>query len=219
MHIEILAEDSSGAKLLGFLVPKILGQIGEPHTWRIHDYKGIGRIPANLKNVQDPQKRILLAQLPKILRGYSKTPGIDAVVVVVDSDDRACISFLQELKGVAASCNLPDTLFRLAIEEVEAWYLGDIAALKKAYARPKQKVIDAYRQDSICGTWEVLADAIYPGGSVAIKKTGWPLPGQVKHEWAEKISCHMDITKNVSPSFKKFCSGLIRITNRANGTV
>jgi hypothetical protein len=27
----------------------------------------------------------------------------------------------------------------------------------------------------------------YPGGSAAIKKAGWPLPGQVKHEWAERI--------------------------------
>jgi hypothetical protein len=45
MHIEVLVEDSSGKKLLETLLPKILGAMGEPHTWRLHAYKGIGRVP------------------------------------------------------------------------------------------------------------------------------------------------------------------------------
>lgn len=48
MHIEILVEDSSGQTLLETLVPKILGAQGDPHTWRIHFYKGVGRIPKTL---------------------------------------------------------------------------------------------------------------------------------------------------------------------------
>lgn len=52
------------------------------------------------------------------MRGYGKTPGIDAVVVVLDSDRRNCAEFLAELKALAAGCNLsPNTLFRLAIEK------------------------------------------------------------------------------------------------------
>lgn len=38
MHIEILVEDSSGAKLLECLLPQILGRTGESHTWRVHPY-------------------------------------------------------------------------------------------------------------------------------------------------------------------------------------
>ncbi len=49
-----------------------------------------------------------------------------------------------------------------------------------------------YVQDSVCETWELLADAVHTGGSSAIKKAGWPLPGQVKHEWAKKIAPLMD---------------------------
>ena len=45
MHIEILTEDSSGKALLQHLLPKLIGADGEPHTWAIHDYRGIGRIP------------------------------------------------------------------------------------------------------------------------------------------------------------------------------
>jgi hypothetical protein len=209
MHIEVLVEDSSGEKLLKCLLPQLLGPFGEPHTWRLHSYKGIGRIPKNLGNKADPTKRILLDQLPKLLRGYGKTPGIDAVVVVLDTDRRDCKAFLKELKGLARACiPVPTTLFRLAIEEMEAWYLGDRAALLEAYPRAKAVVLNGYVQDSTCDTWEALADAVYAGGSAAIKKKGWPLPGQVKHEWAERIGPRMVLDRNVSPSFCKFRDGL-----------
>jgi len=212
MHIEILVEDSSGERLLAQLLPQILGEHGAPHTWRLKAYKGIGRIPKGLTAKADPAKRILLDQLPRLLQGYGKTPGIDAVVVVLDADRRDCKAFLKELKLLAESCNpAPRTLFRLAIEEMEAWYLGDRTALLKAFPRAKRDVLDRYVQDSACGTWELLADAVHVGGAAAIKKAGWPLPGQLKHEWAEKIGPFMAITQNTSPSFGKFCDGLSRL--------
>lgn len=212
MHIEILVEDSSGTKLLQVLLPQLLGPQGAPHTWRLHAYKGIGRIPRGLTQNGDPAKRILLDQLPRLLRGYGKTPGIDAVVVVLDTDKRDCVAFLAELKAAADVCNpVPDTLFRLAIEEIEAWYFGDQTALLTAYPRAKLDVLKKYVQDSTCGTWELLADAVQAGGSAAIKKAGWPLPGQVKHEWAKKIGPLMDPGRNISPSFEKFRDGLLRL--------
>jgi hypothetical protein len=212
MHIEFLVEDSSGEKLLAQLLPQILGEQGAPHTWRLKAYKGIGRIPPGLSAKADPAKRMLLDQLPRLLQGYGKTPGIDAVVVVLDTDRRDCMAFLQELTSLAANCNTaPHTLFRLAIEEIEAWYLGDKQGILKAYPRAKREVLDRYVQDGVCGTWELLADAVYAGGSAAIKKAGWPLPGQLKHEWAERIAPFMDINKNSSPSFVKFRDGLLRL--------
>ncbi|MFZ1983390.1 MAG: DUF4276 family protein [Desulfatitalea sp.] len=212
MHIEILVEDSSGEKLLQVLLPLLLGPQDGPHTWRLHAYKGIGRIPKGLVTKADPAKRILLDRLPRLLRGYGKTPGIDAVVVVLDTDKRDCVAFLAELNAAAAACNpVPNTLFRLAIEEIEAWYFGDQDALLAAYPRTKLEVLGKYVQDSACGTWELLADAVHTGGSAAIKKTGWPLPGQVKHEWAKKIGPLMDPDRNTSPSFGKLREGLRRL--------
>ena len=212
MHIEVLVEDSSGERLLAQLLPHILGEQGAPHTWRLTAYKGIGRIPKGLTAKADPAKRILLDQLPRLLQGYGRTPGIDAVVVVADTDRRSCEEFLQELKAVASRCNpAPRTMFRLAIEEMEAWYLGDRAALLKAYPRAKREVLDRYVQDSPCGTWELLADAVHAGGAAVIKKSGWPLPGQIKHEWAEKIGPLMNLEHNMSPSFRKFREGLLRL--------
>lgn len=212
MHIEVLVEDSSGERLLAQLLPQIIGEQGAPHTWRLKAYKGIGRIPQGLSAKADPAKRILLDQLPRLLQGYGKTPGIDAVVVVLDTDRRNCKEFLKELIAVVGGCKpAPRTLFRLAIEEVEAWYLGDRAALLKAFPRAKREVLDRYVQDSVCGTWELLADAVHAGGAAAIKKAGWPLPGQIKHEWAEKMGPLMSLDQNVSPSFGKFRDGLSRM--------
>lgn len=79
---------------------------------------------------------------------------------------------------------------------------------RHAALRAKAVVLNGYVQDSTCDTWETLADAVYAGGSAAIKKKGWPLPGQVKHEWAERIGPRMVLDRNVSPSFCKFRDGL-----------
>ncbi|WP_193786170.1 hypothetical protein [Castellaniella defragrans] len=100
MHIEFLVEDVSGEKLLEAVLPKLLGEQGDPHTWRTHSYKGIGRIPKHLKPGADASKRILLDRLPLALRGYGKTPGIDAVVVVL----APCWTRIAISRSVLANC-------------------------------------------------------------------------------------------------------------------
>lgn len=203
MHIEILTEDQSTKALLDTIVPRFVGDDSN-HTWRIISYRGIGRIPKDLRGKSDPSKRIILDQLPRVIRGYANTPGIDAVLVVIDTDTRPCNIFLQELKALVAELKVNiGVKFRLAIEETEAWYFGDAFAVKKAYPKAKEDVLSKYQQDSICGTWELMADAVYPGGSTAVKRAGWPLPGQLKCEWSKNIAPHMDIEKNASPSFNK----------------
>ncbi len=218
MHLEILVEDSSGATFLSTILPKLLKNRENSITWKIHSYKGIGQIPKGLQPRSDPQKRILLDQLKRLLQGYGKTPGIDSVVVVLDSDKRNCKDFLNELKLHERSCeHHPPTMFRLAIEEIESWYLGDQDALLAAYPKAKKSVLQRYQQDSACGTWEILADAIYPGGSAAILKKGWPAPGQFKQDLAQKIAPFLDPEKNKSPSFQKLREGLHRLTANSPG--
>jgi hypothetical protein len=208
MHLEILAEDSSGATLLSHLMPKLLGPLGEPHTWRLHAYRGVGRVPKGLQPASDPAKRTLLDQLQRLLRGYVKTPGIDAVVVVVDTDGRDYRAFLEELRAMARDCGAGDrTLYRLAIEEIEAWYLGDRTALLGAYPRARKPILDGYVQDSVGGTWELLARATHPEHG----RVTWSASGHVKHEWAERIGPRLDPPANLSPSFAKFRDGVRRL--------
>ena len=208
MHFEILVEDQSGKKMLESLVPKV---IGDQHSFWIHGYRGLGRIPKNLSSGTDARKRKLLAQLPGLLRGYGKTfanypanyPA--AVIVVCDLDDRCLKYFRQELLEVLATCNpRPETRFCIAIEEGEAWLLGDVKAIEKAYSSVRLNVLDDYENDSICGTWELLADAVHPGGSQELKDLGWGAVGREKSSWAEKITPYMDVEQNASPSFQYF---------------
>ena len=196
---------------------KILGPNEQGHTYRIISYKGIGRIPKNLSETADPQKRLLLSRLPKLLRGYGKSfkDFPSAVIVVVDLDDKDCLVFKQEMLNILDNCNpQPTTLFRIAIEEGEAWLLGDLNAVKTAYPHVKEQVLNTYEQDSICGTWETLADAVYLRGSQKLKQLGWPHTGQAKCEWAKNIAPHLDVENNQSKSFQVFRDG---IRNLARG--
>lgn len=219
MHFEILVEDQSGKKALDILVPKI---IGDKHTFRVHPYKGIGRIPRNLGPNSDASKRILLDQLPRLLRGYGKTYANSkencstAVILVCDLDDKCLKAFREELDGILNSCDpKPETRFCIAIEEGEAWFLGDIPAIKSAYPRAKDAVLDKYVNDSICGTWERLANAVFAGGAATLSAKGWQAVGAEKSQWAEKISPHMDVANNASPSFVYFREKLLELA-RAN---
>jgi hypothetical protein len=219
MHFEILVEDASGGLLLSSLLPKILGASGDQHTWRTHAYRGIGVLPRDLRGETDPWKRVLLDRLPKILAGYGVSlRGQDsAVVVVVDLDDRDCVKFKRELLQVLEGCRpKPICLFRIAIEETEAWLLGDRDAILRAFPRARRNVLDSYVQDSICGTWEKLADAVFPGGAAELGADGYPRVGEEKCRWAAQVGPRLDVASNRSPSFQVFRRGLLKLS-RASG--
>ena len=212
MHFEILVEDQSGKKALDVLVPKL---VNADDTFDIKAYKGVGRIPEGLVTRTDPRKRILLDQLPRLLRGYGRTHAgypaeyEAAVVVVCDLDDRCLRAFRGDLLGLLRSVYpRPKTCFCLAIEEGEAWLLGDVPAVMQAYPRARRDILDGYVNDSICGTWERLADAVYPGGAIALSRKGWQAVGTEKSRWAEDISPEMDLDRNRSPSFQYFRNAL-----------
>ena len=199
MHFEILVEDQSGKDALDILIPKI---IGGAHSFSIHPYKGIGGIPKNMRNADDASKRILLDNLPKLLKGYGKTfAGYQnyraAVILVCDLDDKCLKIFRNELFTTLNECNpKPETRFCIAIEEGEAWFLGDLDAVKATYPKVKDAVLNSYENDSICGTWEKLADAVYKGGASALSAKGWQAVGAKKSKWAKEILPHITFEIN-----------------------
>ena len=212
MHFEILVEDDSGKEMLNVLLPKILPKDRDA-TFRVISYKGIGSIPKGLKTSQEASKRTLLNQLPRLLQGYGKTfksnRSLYAVIVVCDLDDRDFRSFLNELNAVLDNCTeVPLVSFCIAIEEGEAWLLGDIQAVLSAYPNAKKAVLNSYVNDSICGTWEKLADAVYKGGFKKLEKLGRQEIGIQKSIWAKNIAQYMDVSKNKSPSFNHFLTTL-----------
>jgi hypothetical protein len=153
MHIEILVEDQSEKAFLDIAVERMILM---DHTFKVHPYKGIGRIPKNLGKSGDASKRILLDQLPRLLRGYgaafAKYPADykAAVIVVCDLDDQDLREFCADLISILNACSpKPNAFFCLAIEEGEAWLLGDLPAIIKAYPNARQRVLNDYVNDSI----------------------------------------------------------------------
>lgn len=219
MHFEILVEDASGKIALDHIVPKILGS-DTMHSFRIRGYKGVGRIPKNMKTADGARKQFLLSMLPTMLQAYGKSlqPREQyGVIVVVDSDRKDCHDFKGELLAVLDRCHpAPRVLFRIAIEEMEAWLLGDRNAIITAYPGARTAPLDSYVQDSICGTWEILADAIYPGGAEPLKRLGFPHTGQAKCDWAQRISPEMNIDENQSPSFNTFKQSFVNLSESDN---
>lgn len=208
MHLELLVEDQSGKAFLDIAVERMTL---DGDTFRVHAYKGIGRIPKNLTGSGDASKRILLDQLPRLLRGYgaafAKYPADykAAVIVVCDLDGKDLNAFCTELMSMLDACSpRPNAWLCLAIEEGEAWLLGDVPAIKKAYPNAREKVLGEYVNDAICGTWEKLADAVYPGGAKMLSDRGWQAIGAEKSHWAKNITPHMDFVTNRSPSFCRF---------------
>lgn len=210
-HFILLVEDKSGEKMLNILLQKIL-PVKEGVTFDIKAYKGVGDIPK--KSRDDPrtiQARMLLNNLERLLGGYGRTYAAlpedyrVTVVVVCDLDARDKEVFLQELNGILTRCTpAPDTRFCLAIEEGEAWLLGDIPAIIQAYPNCNKQLLTSYSNDAICGTWELLANALQKNGAIELTKKGYTAVGKAKSDWAEHIAPHMDVDNNRSPSFCHF---------------
>lgn len=198
MRVEFLVEEPSIEAALGNLLPKMLPP----------------RIETAIHNFHD--KINLLAKLPARLKGYSKwLPPDWRIVVLIDEDRQKCETLKSKLENAASEANLItksaaldrhrfQVLNRIVIEELEAWFFGDVEALVKAYPRVPATLAEKekYRDpDAINGgTWEVLErvlqrEGYYPGG----------LP---KIEVARNISRHMEPGRNRSKSFNHFMTGL-----------
>jgi hypothetical protein len=96
----------------------------------------------------------------------------------------------------------PVVLFRIAIEETEAFYLGDQRAIKVAFPHARLHKMKDYVQDSVVGTWELFRDVI---GDEREDKVAW----------AEQIAPHLTTDwkgpkANRSVSFRQFCQGLLK---------
>ncbi|GAA3986338.1 DUF4276 family protein [Hymenobacter antarcticus] len=198
MQIEFLVEEPSARAALEVLLPRLLpGQ-----TCRIRDFDGW----------QD-----LLGSLPALLRGYHKRIAqhgqADLRVVVLLDGDGIGPRRKADLEAHAARAGLltkstagPGQVFqvlnRVAVQELEAWWLGDRAAIMAAYpgVRPHHFKGTPPNPDQPPKPNDVLWTVLKQGRHF--------LAGKRKTQWATDISQHLDPARNTSASFRCFCQGL-----------
>lgn len=219
MYFYFLAEDLSSK----FLIDELMSKFQHIYKDLYYDckaFRGIGGFTKK-NTVKETKTGKLLNDLSTYLRGFNKKlTGINAtVIVILDNDERCADSFRKEIEDTISHNNITiDHILAIAVEEMEAWLLGDSNALYKAYPNAKKNIVSGYKQDSICGTWETLANAIYPGGLAKMKKEcpTYMEKGKIKSEWAARVGKHMDIHNNASPSFQYFISEMTKRLDNAS---
>lgn len=212
MHIEVLTEDKSGAVVVERLVKRMLQKNGVEATVAVRPHRGCGSLPKDWDERPEKFESALLNLLPAKCRAYNKVyGGSDTVLVVImDSDDNdpeelrkrlytVCKKYARDIRSVIGLCT----------EEIEAWLLGDVKAVLKAYPDSDVDAYQDYVQDSVCGTWEALCRVTFPENYEGIIDIGYPAIGHYKARWAEAISQYMDPDENVSPSFQTFKNALM----------
>jgi hypothetical protein len=203
MRLHVLVEGESDEALLRGWLPRFLPP---GHSFVIIRHRGKGRLPRDPVRVPDIRREGLLDQLPAKLRAYGRSldPATDRLLVLLDADDDPCFELKQRLLETLKSCDPePFVLFRLAIEETEAFYLGDPQAIRRAFPQARPQRLKSYVQDSVCGTWELFQSVI-----------GDPIEDKV--EWAERMAPHLGMAwkgndANRSPSFRQLCRGLLKL--------
>lgn len=197
MHIEFFLEEPSAEVFIEHLAPKLLEN---GTTFRCHPFGG---------------KQNLLKNLPDRLKGLRWIPEDWRIVVLVDEDREDCGRLKAKLERFASDAAFATrsrpakgggftVLNRIAVEELEAWYFGDLAAIQKAYPRFRQahaRQNDLRNPDGCTGgTWEAFERAL--------QQAGYYSTGLLKKEAASFMATHMDPQRNSSPSFKAFVEGL-----------
>jgi len=206
--LEVLVEGSSDVPVVREILTRRLG-LRELEEFRILKHRGKGRRPSNPRNRNDPSRRGLLDQLPARLRAYEQMAKAQelAVVVLLDADDDPCTELKSYL--LSLSPRPARVLFRIAIEELESWFLADPQAVRRSFPRAKLQHIPRGSPDRVIGAWEALARVL---GEDPGKVTG-----REKTLWAEAIAPHLDFDEPGSPSLRAFITGVERLLRKESG--
>jgi hypothetical protein len=182
MKLVFLLEEPSMKYLLDALLPRILPA---GVAFQIIPHNG---------------KIALEKSLPKKLRGWNE-PGDVFFVVVHDQDNKDCIVLKKHLVEL---CNGTGrhVLIRIACQELEAWYFGDMNALALAYGKKRIEKISQqskYRiPDKIPNPKETLHALI---------------PEHQQILGAKRVAPLMNIENNTSISFRVFVKGVRNLTD------
>ena len=184
MNLVFLLEEESMKALLDDLLPKILP---DEVTFRCIPHEG----------KQDLEKSI-----PRKLKAWLEPETY--FVIVRDKDSADCVVIKERLVNLCQQAGRADSLVRIACHELETWFLGDLAAVEKAFQIKKlssKQLNKKYKNpDQLSNASEELEKLV---------------KGYQKVSGAKKIAPYLNIEQNYSTSFNCFINGIRRLTSQS----
>jgi hypothetical protein len=144
-------------------------------------------------------KQDLEKQLPRKLQAW-RLPGCK-FVILRDKDSGDCVVIRQGLVEKCRAANKPNALVRIAIHELESWYLGDLAAVEAGLGvrnLARKQGSRKFREPDTLGN---------PTQELRRLTTD----RYQKVSGSRAIGIHLSIKNNRSQSFRKFISGVKNI--------
>lgn len=147
-------------------------------------------------------KQDLAKSIPNKIRAFKKFSPKTQFVIVHDQDSNDCKELKSELLAICQQAGTENAMIRIVCHELESWFLGDLAAVEKAYhLKPdtlsKKQDNKKYRNPDRLSTAKQelkhLVKEYYAG----------------THSRA--IAPHMSLTENTSQSFQVFIKGIYKI--------
>lgn len=203
--IRVLVEGTSDVPTVAEVFVRGLGCV-QGSNFQVYWHRGKGRLPADPTSAPGFTEQSLLGQLPAKLRAFGRSDKQSPVVVLLDADrDNPITLTWQIYRTIALTQPRPDkVIVRIAVEEIESWFIADTTAVLSAYPSANVTSLAAIAPDTVVGAWEELARALGLNPQTC--------SGADKEAWAKAISPHLKLDYPTSPSFRRFVNTLELLT-------
>lgn len=192
MHVEFLLEEESAAVAVDTIL-KRLNPNREHGTWHIQPFRG---------------KPDLLRKLRPTMASIARAGYADRVIVLLDADREDCVELKERIVRLAEDAGLiseprsyheSPLRVRVAVTELECWFIGDPEALGTAFGRLTSSDLRLRGEvDDLQNAWEWLERRL-------IRRRHF-VGRMRKKEVAGLVSQHMSLEPdhNTSRSFRLF---------------
>lgn len=131
--------------------------------------------------------------------GAWREPGA-RFVIVRDNDNANCIVVKENFQRICHENGRPETLVRLVCQELESWYIGDLAALATAFSDKKLQSPALRKRFATPDTWQKPSAELHR-----------LIPTFQKGSGARAMASCLSAVDNRSASFNTFARGVQRI--------
>ena len=183
-----LLEEPSIKTVLEEVLPKL---IPDPITYICISHQG---------------KKDLAKSIPIKIKAFQFSPSTK-FVIVHDQDSHDCKKLKTELLQLCQAAGQPNIMIRIICHELESWFLGDLAALEKAYNLRASSLSQKQNQRKF------RAPDCLNSAKQELRKL---VPAYYLGTHSKAIAPHLSLTENKSRSFQVFCEGIQKILDRAS---